>query len=125
MKMTSRFRQHGGMGSLIFAILIFGGALSLGAKLVPLYMDHNTMSSILDKMSEEQGMGSRGDSAIRDEMRKRFKLNNIREFDLREHVQIERHGRGTDLILDYEVRVALVSNLDLIASFDKKVELRD
>lgn len=123
--MTSRYQQQGSMGSLIFAILLFGGAMSLGAKLVPVYMDHNTMSKILDKMAEEQGLGSRADSSIREEMRKRFKLNNIREFDLNEHLEIERHGRGTDVALDYEVRVKLVSNLDLIASFDKKVELRD
>jgi len=122
---TSRYRQNGGLGSLIFAILIFGGMMSLGAKVVPVYMDHNTMSTILDKMAEEPGMGSRGDGGIREEMRKRFKLNNIRDFDLGEHVTIERHGRGTDVLLDYEVRMPLVSNLDLIAHFNKKVELRD
>lgn len=122
---TSRYRQNGAMGSLIFAILIFGGMISLGAKVVPVYMDHNTMSTILDKMADEPGMGSRGDGGIRDEMRKRFKLNNIRDFDLGEHVSIERYGRGTDVMLDYEVRIPLVSNLDLIASFNKKVELRD
>lgn len=122
---TSRYRQNGAMGSLIFAILIFGGMISLGAKVVPVYMDHNTMSTILDKMADEPGMGSRGDGGIREEMRKRFKLNNIRDFDLGEHVSIERYGRGTDVMLDYEVRIPLVSNLDLIASFNKKVELRD
>ncbi|MBL6689216.1 MAG: DUF4845 domain-containing protein [Pseudomonadales bacterium] len=122
---TSRYRQNGAMGSLIFAILIFGGMISLGAKVVPVYMDHNTMSTILDKMAEEPGMGSRGDGGIREEMRKRFKLNNIRDFDLGKHVSIERHGRGTDVMLDYEVRIPLVSNLDLLASFNKKVELRD
>lgn len=99
--------------------------MSLGAKVVPVYMDHNTMSTILDKMAEEPGMGSRGDGGIREEMRKRFKLNNIRDFDLGEHVTIERHGRGTDVLLDYEVRMPLVSNLDLVAHFSKKVELRD
>ncbi len=123
--MTSRYRQNGGLGSLIFAILIFGGVMSLGAKLGPLYMDHNTMSTILDKMSEEPGLGSLGDGSIRDDMRKRFKLNNIRDFDLGKHVSIERHGRGTDVLLDYEVRMPLIHNLDLIAKFDKKVELRD
>ncbi len=121
----NKHRQAGGMSGVFFVILILGGSISLGAKLVPLYTDHNTMSSILDKMAEEPGMGSRGDGSIREELRKRFKVNNIRDFDVGKHVQIERHGRGTDVIMDYEVRVPLVSNLDLIAAFDKKVELRD
>ncbi|MBO6566323.1 MAG: DUF4845 domain-containing protein [Pseudomonadales bacterium] len=113
------------MSSLIFAILIFGGMMSIGAKVIPVYMDHNTISNILDKLAEEPGMGSRTDGGIREELRKRLKLNNIREFDIGEHVKIERHGRGTDVLLDYEVRMPMVSNLDLIAHFNKKVELRD
>lgn len=122
---TSRYRQNGGLSSLIFAILIFGGMMSIGAKVIPVYMDHNTISNILDKLAEEPGMGSRTDGGIREELRKRLKLNNIREFDIGEHVKIERHGRGTDVLLDYEVRMPMVSNLDLIAHFNKKVELRD
>ncbi len=121
----SRNRQTGNVGGYLLAIIVIGGAISLGSKLIPLYMDHNTMSSILDKMAEEQGMGAQTDGALRDAMKKRFKLNNIRDFDIKQHTKIDRTGRGTDIIMDYEVRMTLVHNLDIVAAFNKKVELRD
>ncbi len=122
----TRRHQNGAMGGLIIAVLLFGGFLTLGASLGPLYMDHNTMSTVMDKMAQEPGMGSKPDSGIMDSMRQRLKLNNIRDFDLKQHVVVDRsNARGPELILDYEVRVPLVHNLDLIATFYKKVELRD
>ena len=51
-------------------------------------------------------------------------MNNIREFDLKESLQTDRTKRGIELVLNYEVRIHLVHNLDLIAAFDKKVPLR-
>lgn len=106
-------------------LLIVGGAVSLGTQLVPLYLDHNTMGNIMEKMSQENGMALQSDSAIRDTMTKRLRLNNIREFDLKEHLKTDRTKRGTELVLNYEVRIHMVHNLDLIATFDKKVPLRD
>ena len=42
-----------------------------------------------------------------------------------ENVKFKRRNRGIDIVLDYEVRVPLISNLELIASFKKEVELND
>ena len=122
----SRQRQRGAMGGIIIAILLFGGFLSLGANLGPLYLDHNTMSTVMDKMAEEPGMGSKTDVGIMDSFRQRLKLNNIRDFNFKEHAFLDRgSARGTELVVDYEVRIPLIHNLDLIAHFYKKVELRD
>ncbi len=117
--------QTGSMGGIMVTLLIVAAAVSLGSQLIPLYLDHNTMGTIMDKMSEENGLGGRGDAELRDIMIQRLKLNNIRDFDLKQHMKIDRSGRGTDMVLDYEVRIHLVHNPDLIAAFDKKVHLRD
>ncbi len=113
------------MGGYIMAILVFGGLLTLGSRLGPLYMDHNTMSTIMDKMAEEPGMGLKTDTQLVAVMKKRFKLNNIRDFPIREHVEFKRSGKGTEAIMDYEVRLPMVHNLDLIASFNKEIELKN
>ena len=88
-------------------------------------MDHNTMGTIMDKMSEEPGLGVKTDSQLTAMMKQRFKLNNIRDFAIHEHVEFKRTGQGTQVIMDYEVRVPLFYNLDLIASFNKEIKLRD
>tara|TARA_B110000438_G_scaffold22469_1_gene20292 strand:- start:500 stop:781 length:282 start_codon:yes stop_codon:yes gene_type:complete len=92
---------------------------------IPLYLDHNAMGTIMEKMSLENGLGLESEGNIRDMMRKRLKINNIRDFDLKEHLKIDHSKVGKELVLDYEVRIELVSNLSLIAAFNKKVSLRD
>ena len=124
-RMSMKKRQRGNAGGYILAILLIGGAVTVGTRLGPLYMDHSTMSSIMDKMAEEPGLGVKGDNELRTIMKKRFKLNNIRDFDLNQHVEFERTGRGTDVVMDYEVRLPLIHNVDMIASFNKEVELKD
>lgn len=120
-----RARQRGSFGGYLIAIIIFGGLLTFLARVGPLYYDHNIMSNVMDSMAEESGLGIRTDADLRDMLKQRFKMNNIREFDIKQHVKFERTGRGTEVVMDYEVRLPLVHNLDIIASFDKRVILRD
>ena len=105
-------------------LLVVGTIIALGTRLMPLYVDHNTMSTLLDKMAAENGMASKSNRQLLASFKKRLKLNNIRKFDIENNVIIERSPERTDMKLDYEVRLPLVYNVDLIASFDKSVELR-
>lgn len=121
----TRSRQGGNMGGYIIAILFFGGLLTTASKLGPLYLDHNTMATQMDKMAELPGLGVKSDGELRGMLKKRFKLNNIRDFDMKQHIKFVRTGRGTDIVMAYEVRMPLISNVDIIATFDKAVQLRD
>ena len=118
-------RQRGSMGSIMVTLLFVAAAVSLGSQLIPLYLDHNTMGTVMDKMSQENGLALRSDVDLRDIMKQRLKMNNIREFDLKENLKVHRGQRVTEMILHYEERIHMVHNLDLIATFDKKVPLRD
>tara|TARA_B110000503_G_scaffold124666_1_gene191409 strand:- start:299 stop:628 length:330 start_codon:yes stop_codon:yes gene_type:complete len=106
-------------------LLIIASLVSVGSRLAPLYLDHNTMGSVMEKMSQENGLALQEEANIRETMSKRLKINNIRDFDLKKHLKVVRSKRGTELVLDYEERVHLINNLSLIAVFDKKVPLRD
>ena len=123
--LQGKHRQRGSIGSILVILLVLASAVSLGSRVIPLYLDHNTMGAIMEKMSLENGLALESEGNIRDTMRKRLKMNNIRDFDLKEHLKIDRSKVGTELVLDYEVRIELVSNLSLIAAFNKKVSLRD
>ncbi|MDE0988134.1 MAG: DUF4845 domain-containing protein [Pseudomonadales bacterium] len=120
-----KHRQRGSMGGIMVILLVVAAVVSVGSRVIPLYLDHNTMGSIMEKMSLENGLALQSEGNIRDTMRKSLKMNNIRDFDLKEHLKIDRSKVGTELVLDYEVRIELVSNLSLIAAFNKKVSLRD
>ncbi|HJL61123.1 MAG TPA: DUF4845 domain-containing protein [Pseudomonadales bacterium] len=122
--MNSPNRQRGmGAAGWLILILVFGSIITAGTKLAPFYLDHNTMSNIMDKMALEDGMKKKPKRQILDTLQNRFKLNNIRNFPLKEKLTIDRTSNGTEVMLKYEGRVALVGNVDMIASFEKKIIL--
>jgi len=114
-----------GMTGWILMVAIFGSVLTIGMKIIPPFIDHNTMSNILDGMAEIDGLSLQRDETIRRMITKRFKMNNVRDFKVHENVELKRSKKGVQVIMDYEVRMNLFRNVDLIASFDKSVELKN
>ena len=62
---------------------------------------------------------------LEDMIKKRFRVNNIRDFNHKDNLRVKRGKSGVEVILDYEVRVPLFYNVDLIARFDKSVSLKN
>lgn len=119
-------RQKGlGFAGWLLLILVFGGALTLGLKLVPIYMEHNTMKGVLEGIGREPGMVQKKTPEIMSMIDRRFNLNNVRDFDTKENIEIKRDRNGAQIVLNYEVRMPFAYNLDIVASFSEQVELRD
>ena len=120
------YKQRGvGFAGWLIIILFVGGALSVGTKLFAIYVDNNTLEGLLDKMSEESNMGLKSKSEIYKVLENRLKLNNVRDFPVQDNLDVVRTKDGTSLVLDYEQRVPVGGNIDLLVSFKKEVELRD
>lgn len=118
-------RQSGiGITGWMVLILLFGGGLTIGLKLFPVYSDHNTMAGILDGMAAEKGMAAKRNIDIQNIVEQRFKINNIRDFNLKENLKVARDRDGVVVTIDYQVKMPLVHNLELLASFNKSVELQ-
>ena len=119
-------RQNGAsLAGWMILILVFGLLFTATVKLLPIYMEHNTISKVFDQLGTEEGMGSRKLKSLIAIIHKKLKINQIRKFPLAENLTMEATNRGKKLVLVYEVRVPLIQNIDLIASFDKEVELRE
>lgn len=124
--MKSPRRQHGlSFFGWILMILVFGSVITMGMKLLPLYLDHNTMSNVLDSMVDEPGLLGKRRYELEDMLKKRFKVNNVRDFNHKENLVIKKDKSGVEVIIDYEVRILLFHNVDLIVSFNKSVLLKD
>ena len=122
--MLSKKEGGASLAGWLFILLVLGTVATVGTKLIPLYVDHNTISNLMDKMAKEDGLADKRKSDLVKLMGGRLKLNNIRNFPLDENIVIEKTKNGTDVILNYEVRVAFFGNVDLVASFGKEIELR-
>jgi len=120
-----RYQQGLGAIGWLILVFVFGGLLTFGLKVAPIYADNATIEKILDGVAAEPGVGSKDTGEIDRIIKARFHVNNIRDFDYSKNLTIVRDNAGARLVLSYEVRVPLVYNLDLIASFNKTVALQD
>jgi hypothetical protein len=120
------YKQRGmGLTGWLFVITIFGFSLTVGMKILPLYIDHSTMLGVMDGMTEQRGLAALSTPELDKILDQRFRVNNILEFNYEDNVTMEREGETVFIILAYEVRVPLIRNIDLIVYFDDSVELKD
>lgn len=116
MKFGKREKGLGFAGWLIL-ILVFGGGMTLGMKLFPVYLDHNTMVKILDGVVLETDLTKKRNDVIMDVITQRFKINGVRDYRIPDILEVKRDRKTVYISLDYEVRMPIVSNLAMIATF--------
>jgi translation initiation factor RLI1 len=121
--MMSGPRRQRGMAMIqwMLLVLIVGGTATVAIRTIPHYIDFYTMVSVVEALPKNQ-VHVMSKQKIRDSLRKRFKINNIRDVDIAKVVGIERKRGATALTLDYEVREHLFYNIDLIMSFSKRFD---
>jgi hypothetical protein len=105
----------------LILILIVGGMATMAVRTVPHYIDFYTMVSVVEALPKNR-VHVMSKQKIRESLKKRFKINNIREFDLTKIVAIERKRGATALTLEYEIREHLFYNVDVVLSFNKRFD---
>jgi len=118
--MTNRkeYLRQGGASAM--GVLLGVGALvtvvTLVLRLGPHYLDFETMKTIVEDMPAEQ-MHTMSIEDMRESFRKRFKVNSLRDFDLKKIIAIDRSKEGTLLTIEYEQREHLIANVDVVLTF--------
>ena len=117
-------RQRGLTGYELLLFLLLGGMVVVFAfKTVPLYYDHYILDDVITKFLVEENYSQMGNNEIRNKISQRLSINNVRSWD-RKTLKITRDREEKRIFeLDYEARVNLVSNIDVICSFKKVYEI--
>ena len=63
-------------------------------------------------------------AAVFEAIEKRFPLNNLYDFKVRDIIQYERNRDATVLTVAYEKRENLFMNVDVVIKFDQQYEFR-
>ena len=118
----SRRRQRGlsAMGGLALLVLIVSG-ITLTLKLAPHYIDFYTMTSVLDGLPADD-VRTMSRPALNEMLQKRFKINNLRDFEIRDIITLERSREGTVLEVRYERREHILFNVDVVITFEKRYD---
>lgn len=119
---TSLQKQQGlslmGFAMVAVLIIVFG---IVAMKLLPVYQEYYSVVQAMEAVANQPGARQKSLSELRAMMQKRFDVGYVDSVK-REHITLER-DKGAFLRVKYEVRKPLVSNLDVVAHFDKRVEL--
>ncbi len=93
-------------------------------KLVPVYVEYFGVVKAMEQVKNEPGAAQRSVEEIRRDLNVKFDLQYVDEHDIPpQAIQVKREATGPVLRIAYEKRVPFMYNIDLVASFDKSVNL--
>lgn len=117
-----RKNQRGASGlSILFVIVVIVFFGATGLKLIPVYLDNAAVKGALDTLEEQPGITKMSKSKIKSILLKQFQVNNVRNIKKESIVVNKEKGRLT-VNIDYEVRLDLIQNIDMIVSFENQFE---
>lgn len=111
-----------GLGTLgILVVLLLGGfALTCLFKIGPLYLDNYFVRAALSSLDGER-IETMDNASIRSSVDRYFTVNNVRNVSARDVAVIRERDRIV-VALDYERRVNLIGNLDVVAVFNNRFD---
>jgi len=107
-------------GLLMMLVLLVSG-LTFGLKILPVYLDHNFVKGVAEELIADGRAANLTQGEIREEIANGLRVNNVRDFNLNS-VTLERENAEPVLVIEYERRVPLVANIDVVISFDDRIE---
>lgn len=104
------------LGLLMLFVLI-AGFLTAGLKVAPLYVDHNLISGICEELVENGEAANMTITDVRNRVSNSLRINNVTGFDLSD-ITMRKENNQAIISIDYERRVELIANLDIVAKFN-------
>jgi hypothetical protein len=101
--------------SALFTVFVVGFFLTIIFKLAPHYLDNRIIQSAMDQVGQSD-INGKSNTEIRRKIGDFFTINSIRDIDIRD-VVIARGDSGTRISLDYEKRIEMFGNIDVVLKF--------
>ncbi len=104
---------------VVFTIILIG---SLAIKIIPTYIDNITLSSVLESVAEEHKGQKVVLADIRASLRKKMSMNNISSVAA-ENITLEKNDGKTNILITYEVKKPLFTNISIVMHFEEMQEV--
>jgi len=124
LRMHTIKEQYGGaLITVLLCLTVFGTLGFLGLKLAPIYIEHFGVTSSLASMEKERTLHGKSIPELQVLLDKRLQINDVHRVRASD-AKIRAEARTTTIRLAYEVQVPLLSNVDLLVTFDSQAVLR-
>ncbi|MBA3563299.1 MAG: DUF4845 domain-containing protein [Gammaproteobacteria bacterium] len=109
------------IGMLILAIIL--GLIGFaGLKLLPLYLNHYKVVSVLEGVKKEYDGQNPTRTDIRKSIEKRMVVESLDTLEA-DDIEIKREDPGYVVAAQYEQRTTFIANVSFLVTFDKTVEI--
>ncbi|KEQ17966.1 DUF4845 domain-containing protein [Endozoicomonas numazuensis] len=117
--MTVAKSRQKGLSTLgwLVAILVGGFMIMLTFKVAPIYLDDYAISKVLTSMDTKTGVKEAGVPQVREWLNKGLMTNRIK-LAKGESKVLRDEGKSVAVEIDYERRVHLMYNIDLVLTFE-------
>lgn len=119
-------RRHHQKGMTAIGWLLMLGLIAfftlITLRLVPLYLEFAKVTSVLESLQDEPGITRQTRGEIIKLVTKRFDMNDINYVDPG-LVEVSKNKGVLKVGISYERREHLLGNIDVVASFDKQIEV--
>ena len=105
---------------LVLALIAFFTLITL--RLVPLYLEYGKVASVMESLQNEPGVTNMSRTEIVTLVTRRFDVNDVRNVNPK-IIKVSKDKGILTVSIDYERREHLAANIDVVATFDKKVEV--
>jgi hypothetical protein len=108
---------------MVTILLILGAGLYAGIRLVPVYLEYAKVARALEQVRDEHSAIDTNPQMIRNSLERRWDVEDIKGIGWKE-VEIKKVNDGYDVRAAYEVEQPFVSNVFLVAKFDKSISIQ-
>lgn len=118
-------KHQRGLGMLQWALVIgvAGFFLIFAFKVIPLYAENRYVESALRSLeSGGEKLDQMTDAEITKKLNNFYMINNVRSEGPTKNIKIERESEKAIVTVDYETRVPLFYNIDLVLSFQNHLD---
>lgn len=121
MKLASQQRGMTGIGWLLMiAVIIF--VVLIAIKILPVYIDHFNVSSVLSSLENEPGISTMTGGEVTNMLMKRLDINIVKDVT-RDDIYISQQNQVRLIEIEYQVQRKLVGNIDVLIHFNDKIEV--
>jgi hypothetical protein len=120
--MRSRQRGATALGMLCI-VAIIGFALYGGIRLFPIYMEYMAVSRALTQTAKESSGNPTSPMELRRSLDRRWTIEDIKSLDPKD-IEIKKNGSGYSMRAYYRAEAPFISNVSLVADFDKMVDVK-
>lgn len=107
---------------MVLAVVAFFASTAF--KVMPHYLDYMSLEKIITSVETDKASDVRTVGEFYNHVSKGMQVNNIRDLNMHDALQVKVENNEFLVHLKYEKREPLIENLDLVVNFDKEFRVR-